>query len=181
MTPYQLELPILLPPIISPRDLVIRPAEAREWNGWLRWLRARHYLHRNPNRPSVRLVFGVFTEEQDRVGCLVWGRPVARLEDQVHTLELARMFLEDVCPRNSESYVLGRCVRWIRQHMPEIHRLIAYADPSAGHTGTIYRAVGWECLGKAGGRPWSNRPGRVQKREGHKVKFERVLTRKENT
>ena len=59
------------------------------------------------------------------------------------TWELARLWIDDSVPKNAETYVIGRAVRYIRRHRPEIVALVSYADPSAGHAGTIYRAANW--------------------------------------
>ncbi|NPV30575.1 MAG: hypothetical protein HPY58_13205 [Firmicutes bacterium] len=110
------------------------------------------------------------------MGVLMFGRAAARLEDQWHTLELSRMVLLDECPRNSESRVLALAARWIRQHLPDIFRLIAYADPGQGHKGTIYRAVGWRLVGMTRGGSWT-RTGRPRRgaSPGPKLKFELLL------
>jgi hypothetical protein len=40
------------------------------------------------------------------------------------------------------------CNNYIREHFPEIKKLISYADPSVGHNGGIYRMAGWEKAGQ---------------------------------
>jgi len=34
-------------------------------------------------------------------------------------------------------------VRWLNLHHPEVTTLVSYSDPSAGHTGALYRACNW--------------------------------------
>ncbi|MEO0190953.1 MAG: XF1762 family protein [candidate division WOR-3 bacterium] len=92
------------------------------------------------------------------VGCAVFGRPIARLEDQRNTLELTRFVLIDECPQNSESYVLGRLIKLLRKEGWK--RFIAYSDIEVGHKGTIYKATNWKQVGITGGRDWTHRPGR---------------------
>lgn len=105
------------------------------------------------------------------VGCAVFGRPVARLEDQKNTLELTRFVLIDECPKNSESYVLGRLIRLLRKEGWK--RFIAYSDIEFGHGGTIYKATNWKQVGLAGGRGWRHRPGRnCDVGEHKKIKWE---------
>ncbi len=91
-----------------------------------------HYLHYAP--PGAKVCLGVWYADR-LVGVLLFGRPVARLEDQKYTLELTRMVLLDECPMNSESRVLALAARWVRRHLPGVRRLIAYADPARGHRG----------------------------------------------
>ncbi len=116
--------------------------------------------------------------EYSIVGVATLGRPVARHEDQVTTLELTRMALADYAPKNSATYFMGQMRRWIRRNMPEIKRLISYQDEDA-HLGTIYRADNWILVysGRATGKSsWNNREGRRIKSERKmKSKWERMI------
>ena len=136
-----------------------------------RLVRAHHYLHRAP--PGHRFSLGVFVGPR-LIGVLIFGRPVARLEDQGGTLELLRMVLFD-SPKNSESRALGLAERWVRKNT-SFRRFIAYADTER-HEGTIYKAANWAVLGL---RPlnrdgWTSRRGRIPDAGGRKMKFERRL------
>jgi len=152
------------------RELRVRPVDFTVARCFVRM---HHYLGYAP--PGARASLGVYYREH-LVGVMIFTRPCARLEDQQHTLELSRMVLLDHCPRNSESRALGLAARWVKKNMPEIHRLIAYADPARGHKGTIYRAAGWRFLGETEGRPW-NHAGRPRRdaAPGRKLKYELVL------
>ena len=68
------------------------------------------------------------------------GRP----ED---VITLSRLWLSDRLPRNSESRVIGVIVRALRDEGPA-RVLVTFADPAAGHDGTIYRAAGFRYLGR---------------------------------
>lgn len=134
-----------------------------------------HYLHRRSSIP--KLTFGVFHGWRC-VGVLVFGQPVARLEDQETTLELNRFWLSDDCGKNSESRLLGVCCRLIRKYAPEIRRVIAYSDSSMGHAGTIYKASGWHAVKVLDSQTkWSmpNRPRRNPRVMGIKTKWEKEL------
>jgi len=106
---------------------------------------------------------------------LMFTNPIARLEDQERTLELHRMVLLDAAPRNSPSRCLAIARRLIRRLYPDVKRLIAYADPGVGHTGTVYRAAGWQYTGKTRGGSWEYRHGRQDRARGPKLKFETRL------
>jgi hypothetical protein len=94
---------------------------------------------------------GWFTGAKDLVGCLCYGRPIARLAVQsiaedleaFQTLELTRLFIHDDHPKNIESFSIGQSFEWIREHRPEVEILLSYSDPSQGHLGTIYQATNW--------------------------------------
>lgn len=108
-------------------------------------------------------------------GVSIFGRPVARCEDQVYTLEHTRMALGPHAPRNSASFFMAGCRRWIRRHMPEIVRLISYV-PTRRYSGVTYRADNWHVVfedREATGRSWANRSGRGDVGNDYSTKFER--------
>lgn len=57
--------------------------------------------------------------------------------------ELARLFIEDVTPKNTETWFVAQAIKHIRKARPDVELLISYADPSAGHAGIIYKAGNW--------------------------------------
>lgn len=61
-------------------------------------------------------------------------------------LALSRMAINSEVPNNACSFLLSRSARLVdRNRWP---CLVTYADEWRGHTGAIYRAVGWEYCGK---------------------------------
>ena len=110
-----------------------------------------HYLHSMPKAAS--LTFGVYRDER-LLGGVVFAagaRQQYRVVDAGRpkdTLTLARLWLSDDLPKNSESRVLGVVLRELRRRGTA--RCVAtFADPAAGHSGTIYRASGFRYLGQA--------------------------------
>lgn len=55
-------------------------------------------------------------------------------------LELNRMAFDDYLPRNSESYCIGKSLRLIKKHAPQIKWVVSFADGCQCGDGTIYRA-----------------------------------------
>ena len=117
-----------------------------------------HYLKK---WPSSKICFGVFKDEFQffgvnitnvPIGVLVYGYPgrrglaqeISPLLQKREVLELKRLWVEDGHGRNIESYVIGQSRKLLRTHHPEVKVLVSYADPSAGHRGTIYQATGWD-------------------------------------
>ena len=136
----------------SPRDLtlqVVPPAIA----GGL--FVQHHYLHSAP--AGVKLSFAVFAGDRLAGAVSLNAGPIngwrlvdgARRED---CLCLARLWLADDLPRNSESRVLGLVVRLLRRHTA-VKFLVSYADPAAGHVGTVYQAAGWLYTGDSEAQP----------------------------
>jgi hypothetical protein len=62
--------------------------------------------------------------------------------------ELARLYIEDTTPANAETWFVARAIRWIQRDYPDVTCLVSYADPSAGHRGTIYQAGSWIADGR---------------------------------
>ena len=135
-----------------------QPQESREVR---EWIKARHYLRTAP--PGYRVALE-FMEGQERVGAMLWGRPAARSLDPELWLELTRMYFLDEAPRNTESRALAMARRWIRVWLPQVRGLLAYSDPSVGHSGTVYAADGWAPFGRTRARHnqsgWRSRAGR---------------------
>jgi hypothetical protein len=109
----------------------------------------RHYLHSMP--PAPLACFGVYLR-RELVGGVVLtagARHAHRLlvgADQGTVATVARIWLADDIPKNGESRVLGIVGRTF-QCTSAIRALVSYADPAAGHAGTIYQAAGWRYLG----------------------------------
>lgn len=141
------------------------------WKAARRIIENHHYLGYAPKCMLVNL--GVFVDSEI-IGVMMFGHPIARLEDQEHTLELTRMFLFD-SPKNSESRALSLAEKWIKKNKPHITRLIAYSDTDQGHSGTIYKAANWKYIGRVRPHTWSSRPGRRSVIGGEKLKFERII------
>jgi hypothetical protein len=78
----------------------------------------------------------------DEYGVLVLAKPTARRLPQDGTwLELVRWCL--VGTRNGGSRQWAQVSRWLRSERPEVTTVVSYSDPSAGHTGALYKACNW--------------------------------------
>lgn len=108
---------------------------------------AQHYLRKWPG--VCMLTLGLWRDDA-LLGVIVYALPpreTARRYGGV-TWELARLWIDDAVPTNAETYLIAAGTRYIRRHRPEVRALVSYADPSAGHNGTIYRAAGWQSDGR---------------------------------
>lgn len=75
-------------------------------------------------------------------GVALWHNPSARTLP-AHWLELRRLAVADDAPHCTASRMLGEMTKFFKAHCPERERLISYQD-AAVHSGTIYKAAGWE-------------------------------------
>lgn len=101
-----------------------------------------HYIGRWPGVCvcSLALICG-----NRPVGVIVFALPPRETSKRYggETWELARLWVDDSIPANAETFLIGRAVRFIRRNHPAVKVLVSYADPSAGHAGTIYKAANW--------------------------------------
>lgn len=105
-----------------------------------------HYLHR---KPSNRYSFGLYGENGDVLGVVVFGTPASRHMqtgalpvDPDAVLELNRLWVHDSCPCNSESFFVARALRALPPSL-----VVSYADTQWGHVGIVYRALGFRYAG----------------------------------
>ena len=118
-------------------------------------LEQHHYLHSMPG--ATRLCFGVFVREELLGVCTLGAGSINgfRLVDgatRADVWTLSRLWLDDRLPRNCESRVLGVVLRTLRRYT-QVKAVLAYADPAAGHRGTVYMGAGWCYLGPSGALP----------------------------
>ena len=118
-----------------------------------------HYLHKFPT--GIKKIFAVNHKQQDgtkkMVGMVMYGSPFMTVSrflepagiDLKETLELKRLFIDDVGIRNIESFVIGQTLGKIRKEMPEIRIVFTFADDKVGHVGSIYQATNAIYLGKS--------------------------------
>ena len=62
-------------------------------------------------------------------------------------MELRRLVCIDDTPKNTESYFIGKTLRWLKQNT-DIEVIVSFADQHYGHAGTIYKASNFEYLGE---------------------------------
>lgn len=110
--------------------------------GEVSWMVSRHYLGRWPGVVVCTLVLRL---DGIGVGTAVFALPPRETATRYGGVcwELARLWVEDSMPRNTETWCIGKALRHVRREHPNVLFLVSYADPSAGHSGVIYRASNW--------------------------------------
>ena len=85
------------------------------------------------------------------IGGVVIGKPRHEKkyskDGEIKVVELRRMACLDECPKNTESYFLGKVHWWLKKNT-DIEKVISYSDLSVGHVGTIYKASNYKLIGK---------------------------------
>ena len=93
---------------------------------------------------NTHYVCYVFYYKEAIIGVGIWSSPVAqnRMKDGKKTLELRRLALCKICPKNTASFVISQMIKKIKLKFPEIIKLVSYQDNEV-HLGTIYKASNW--------------------------------------
>lgn len=114
------------------------------------------------------------------VGAAIWLPPTKGAARTVNehwqgVLSLSRLVVAPWLPTNAASFLLGRSMRLLdRDRWPT---LVTYADTKQGHTGAIYKATNWVCLGPVpAGDTWVGPNGeqRGRKRGGRTLTVEEM-------
>jgi hypothetical protein len=102
----------------------------------------RHYLGK---WPGVCVLILALERDAKIIGTIVFALPPRQADIRYggKTWELARLWLDDAVPQNAETFLISRAVRYIKQNHRDVHCLVSYADPSAQHSGVIYKAANW--------------------------------------
>ena len=88
------------------------------------------------------------------VACAIWSSPVSQSYDLESTLELRRMAISNLCPKNTATHLIRRMIKDIDKKFPLVTKLISYQDTEY-HNGTIYKASNWYVDGVTKFNTWS--------------------------
>lgn len=113
---------------------------------------ANHYTGSIPSGENI------FTQFEDAI--VIFSRPANKnisnwlVGADNLVWELSRMWAPDGHRKTLLTEAIASCVEEFaravkRLSSGECHALISYADPNAGHTGTVYRAASWQYLGQS--------------------------------
>lgn len=118
------------------------------------FLETYHYLH-NMNGVDARYSFKI-TKNGKLVGAIVFGRLAMAsvwkkyVNDPYDILELRRLCILDEEPQNVGTWFVAQSIRFLK-HNTQVQKLIAYADTTMGHEGTVYKAGNWKYVGHTKG------------------------------
>lgn len=110
-----------------------------------------HHYSRSINGVKTSYCFGLFRGEE-MIGAMLYGQMATKGQwepygsSEASVLELRRMVLLDDTPRNSESYFIGRTLKWLKRNTP-VSTVVSYADPAYGHEGIVYKASNFKMAG----------------------------------
>ena len=116
-----------------------------------------HYSH-NVNGVQSLYHFGLYREGNfglpTMIGAMMYAHPsmpaTAAKYNPINPdkcLELRRLVCIDDTPKNTESYFIGKTLRWLKQNTDK-EVIVSFADQHYGHTGVIYKATNFEYYGE---------------------------------
>ena len=116
----------------------VAPISRRQASAMIR----QHYLGRWPGVTVLSLGLWRRTEP---LGVIVYALPPRETNKRLgcESWELARLWVSPAVPQNGESWLIAQSIKYIRRKHPDVGCLVSYADPTFGHSGTIYRASNW--------------------------------------
>ncbi len=130
-----------------------------------------HYARGAPNTSTYR--HGLYREgffRGDLFGVALWIPPTRKAAETVAgtkwggVLALSRFAVAPDAPKNAASFLLAASMRAIDRRRWPI--FLTYADTGEGHTGAIYLATNWKCLGTVpAGDTWLAPDGRIMGRK----------------
>ena len=110
-------------------------------------IKANHYTQSAPS--AIKYCFTLRNENQEIVGILLYGF-FSRMQAQrkyENYLELSRLWVADSEPKNTESFFIGKTLRFL-QIYSQLIGVVSYADPTVGHSGTVYKATNFTLFGE---------------------------------
>ena len=147
----------------------------------------KHHYSASLNGVKIHTCFGLWHPNQFDIpelwGAAVYGAPAMNNQaaswhpsNPDKCLELRRLACVPGAPKNSESFLIGHSLRWLRKHT-DIECVISYADPAHGHQGIIYKASNFKLMGTTSpgkilmvdGKPYHDRTLRNPKPYARKI------------
>ena len=112
-----------------------------------------HYSHKYYNATYIHL--GVYIKK-DLVGVLQYGYAmnpascgsVVDGTEMKEYLELNRMWLDDIAPKNSESKAISYSIKYIKRKYPKVKWIQSFADERCGKFGIVYQAANFKYFGE---------------------------------
>ena len=125
------------------------PISLREANDFVEQY---HRHSKRTSRDGGKFAIGATTGDE-MVGIAIVGRPLARMLDDGYTAEVTRVCTKEDSPRNTCSFLYGRCWR-IWQQMGG-KRMVTYTLQS--ESGASLKGAGWNIVGETRRGDWSRK------------------------
>jgi len=150
------------------------------------YIHKNHYSKGSHNGPSP--CYGLFDKET-LIGCIMFCVPCSeRVRSSIFgvnyknsVLELHRLHILDVTPKNTESWFISRVLKLLKIDRPDIYAVLSFADPTEGHTGIIYKATNAYFIGTTAQRTfYRDETGRLRHPRQNGVNITKTMAKKLN-
>ena len=126
-------------------------------NAVVSFIEKHHYSH-NVNGIQSYYHFGLYRDGKfglpEMIGAMMYAMPSMPHTSKKYNpinpdkcFELRRLVCIDDTPKNTESYFIGKTLRWLKQNT-DIEVIVSFADQHYGHAGTIYKASNFDHFGE---------------------------------
>jgi len=132
---------------VKVKNFIVTPCSVQEIREFVeKW----HYSG-NINGLKISQCFALYNEEE-LIGGMIYGslgmanawKKYGETENDV--IELRRLCCIDNTPKNTESFFIGKTLRWLSQNT-DYKIVVSYADMHYGHQGVIYKASNFKHIG----------------------------------
>ena len=136
--------------IIKVSDFIVEPVPRSAIQKFVeKW----HYSH-STNGVQHTQCFALF-DGMKMIGAMIYALPSMKAtaakynpDNPLRCWELRRLCCVDDTPTNTESYFIGKTLRWLKQNT-DAEVIISYSDLHQGHEGTIYKASNFINIGQS--------------------------------
>ena len=135
--------------IIKVSDFIIEPVPRSAIQSFVhRW----HYSH-DTNGVQQTQCFALF-DDMKMIGAMMYALPSMKStaakynpDNPDRCWELRRLCCIDDTPKNTESFFIGKTLKWLKQNT-DAEVIISYSDLQQGHEGVVYKASNFINMGQ---------------------------------
>ena len=133
------------------KNFIVRKVERKDITHFIET----HHYSKNINGCITDYCFALY-DDTKMIGAMFYGRMAMKNQwkkfgNSIYEVtELRRLCCIDDTPKNTESYFIGKTLRWLKKNT-DIKIVVSYADEEYGHTGIIYKASNFEYIGNKKG------------------------------
>jgi len=116
---------------------------------------------------TASMMWGCYdNESSELLGAIAFQTPISEAvresifgaEHKNKVTELHRMAIKDKAPHNTGSWFISRALDGLKEYKPKYWAIIAFADSTEGHDGTVYQAANADYYGTRGTATFYRKP-----------------------
>lgn len=130
------------------KEFVVKLCEREEIKGFIETYHYSKSINGLKSSYCFKLIYN-----NEIIGAMIFGKLAMKgvwkkyCDDENKLIELRRLCCIDDTPKNTESYFIGKCLKWLKNNT-DIEYIISYADMDYNHKGIIYKATNFDYIGK---------------------------------